>query len=204
MINEVLEVQDYINGININKKCLYRICYMLAKWYKQQSMTHIEIRQAIFEWGKKYNVYISCNLNNIIYQALKDKQRLRDNVSIKINEFDVNEIKRRFDNKNCRMVALAILCIAKCSANRDGEFNISILALSNWLHINHGNISSRYITELIDFGYISKVNFEKTFAWNKQVKSKSLNIKLEVPINNSGEVFLVDNNIIDLYNSIFK
>ena len=58
MINEILEVQEYLDGKNINKKCLYRTCFMLAKWYKQQGLSNVEIREKIFEWGKKYNIYI--------------------------------------------------------------------------------------------------------------------------------------------------
>lgn len=203
MINEVLEVQGYLNGENINKKCLYRICFLLAKWFKQQGMSHIEIRQAIFDWGKKYHIYIEYNVNSIIYQALEDKQRLKENVIIKINSNDIEEIKKRFDSRNSRLLALAILCYAKCNANRDNEFIISGLALSHWIGIKSTNLSGRHLPELIDFGYISKIDTEKTYTWNKKVKSKSLYLKINVNISNIGDFQLIENNIHDLYNQLF-
>lgn len=203
MINEVLEVQEYLNGKNITDKNLYRICYMLAKWFKEQGKSHIEIRQSIFQWGKINNVFIKYNVNNIIYQALEDKRRLKENVIIKINNNDIFEITKRFDSKNCKLVALAILCYAKCYANRDNEFIISATALSNWLHINHGNLCGKYIPELIDFGFVTKVYSEKTYSWNKNIKSKSLCLRLEIKFSNSGDFQLRDNLIEDLYNEIF-
>lgn len=204
MINEVLEVQEYIDGKNINKKCLYRICFMLAKWYKQQGLSNVEIRDRIFEWGQKYNIYIKYNVNSIIYQALEDKNRLRGDESVvRINQNDIDEITRRFDSVQCRKVALAILCYAKASADRDNEFNISALALSNWLNTNHSNMCNRAIKELIDFEYISKVNSVKTYSWDNNVKSNTLAIKILVPIENKGEYTLNKNNIEELYNKIF-
>ena len=198
LINEVLEVQGYLNGENINKKCLYRICFLLAKWFKQQGMSHIEIRQAIFDWGKKYHVYIEYNLNSIIYQALEDKQRLKDNIVIKITE-----IKNRFDTKNTRLTALAMLCIAKGYADRDREFQVSIIALSVWLNISNTHLSGIYIKELVDFDYLEKINSEKIFSWNKKTKSKHVRYKIKVPLFNNGTYELVNNDIHRLYSEIF-
>lgn len=205
MINEVLEVQDYLEGRNINKRCIYRICYMLAKWYKQQGMSHMDIRQSIFNWGKKYNIFITCNVNSIIYQALDDKTRLRDDIEIHISENDIKEITERFDSKNCRLMALAILCYAKCTANRDNEFNLSLLALSNWIGIDYNNLLKRHLPELVDFNYISRVdNNNKTYSWNKEVKNKSTALKIQVSVKNEGIYKLKDNNIRQLYLDIFQ
>lgn len=205
MINEILEVQEYLDGKNINKKCLYRTCFMLAKWYKQQGLSNVEIREKIFEWGQKYNIYIKYNVNSIIYQALEDKHRLRGDESIvRISQSDIDEITRRFDSIQCRKVALAMLCYAKVSADRDNEFNISALALSNWLNINRGNMSGRYIKELIDFDYIKKIETSKTYSWDSNVKSNTMNLKILVPIENKGDYVLVKNNIENLYNEIFE
>ncbi len=205
MINEILEVQEYLDGKNINKKCLYRICFMLAKRYKQQGLTNVEIREKIFEWGKKYNIYIEYNVNSIIYQALEDKHRLRgDEAIVRINQDDISEITRRFDSKPCRKTALGLLCYAKVVADRDNEFNISALALSNWLSLNSGNMSSRYLKELIDFEYIEKINTGDTYSWDKHTKSNSLRLKLLVPIDNKGEHILDKNNIEKLYCDVFE
>lgn len=205
-INEVIECKEYLDGKHINKESLFRICYMLAKWYKQEGMSHIEIRDAIFKWGKKHSVFITYNVNGIIYQALEDTQRLRDNVVIKINQTDVGEIKKRFDSKNARLLALALLCYAKANANQNKEFFISSVALSNWLGTNRGNMSSRTLPELINFGYIEKVEPVHGYVWNKkdkEYKYKPWNLKINAPLLNSGGIELIDNNILDLYNSVF-
>lgn len=178
---------------------------MLAKWYKQQGLSNVEIREKIFEWGKEYNIYIKYNVNSIIYQALEDKHRLRgDEAVVRISQSDIDEITRRFDSVPCRKTALGILCYAKVSADRDNEFNISALSLSNWLHFDSGNMSGRYLKELIDFEYIAKINNSSTYSWDKNVKSTSLRLKLLVPIDNKGDYTLENNDIEKLYDDIFK
>lgn len=203
MINEVLEVEEYLAGKNISKKCLYRICYMLAKWYKQKGMSHIEIRQAIFDWGKKHGVYITYNLNSIIYQALADKHRLRGKTEVWISESDIEEITKRFDSKNCRKLALAILCIAKVSADNENSFSAPVTALSNWVQIDAGSCSKRYLPEMIDFGYISKLDSEKVYSWKGKAKSTSSQFTILVPIDGCKGHLLKENNISGLYDEIF-
>jgi hypothetical protein len=203
LINEVLEVQGYLNGNHITEKNLYRICYMLAKWFKEQGLSHIDIRQSIFNWGNKYGVFIKYNVNKIIYQSLEDKQRLKDNVIVKINQKDIDEINKRFDSKNTKLVALAILCYAKAYADRDRDFNISSVALGAWLGIDSNNLRRIYLQELIDFGYINKTqNPQNSFPWNNN-KSKFSKYHINVEIHNSGNFQLMDNNITELYNQIF-
>lgn len=205
MINEVLEIQEYLKGKNISEKHLYRICFLLAKWYKQQELSNIEIREKIFEWGQKYKIHIKDNVNSIIYNALNDEKPLRGNETIvKISQNDVNEIIRRFDSEKVRKVALTILCYAKVSADSNGEFNISALALSDWLKTNYGNMCSRSFKELIDFGYMEKVCSSPTFTWDKNTKSTTLRLKLLVPVKNDGEFVLNGNDIDGLYNDVFK
>lgn len=205
VINEVLEIQEYLKGKNISEKHLYRICFLIAKWYKQQGLSNVEIREKIFEWGQKYKIHIKDNVNSIIYNVLNDEKPLRGNETVvKISRNDINEIIRRFDNEKVRKIALAILCYAKVSADRNGEFNISALSLSNWLKINYGNMCSRYFKEMIDFEYIQKVCGSSTFTWNKNTKSTTLRLKLLVPVENDGEFVLNGNDIDGLYNDVFK
>ena len=200
MINEVVEVKEYLEGKNINKKNIYRMCYLLSKWYKENGMTHEEIRNSIFKWANSYGIYITHNLNNIIYLALEDKLRLKDNIQIKINNGDIEEIKRRFDTKNTRLVALSLLCYAKAHADRDKLFSISLKALSCWIGITAQNLSTRYIKELYDFGYLD-IN-RTTFKYDYKTVKQNI-YKLKVDIHNNGNYLLVDNNIMDLYSKIF-
>ncbi len=203
MIDELLEVKEYLEGNNIEKKCLFRILSLLSRYFKEQKMSHLEIRNAIFHWAGQYKIHIEYNLNSIIYQTMENSHPLYTGAEISVNNADIMEITSRFDSKNCRLIALALLCYAKCHADSRGIFCISAAALSNWLHINNGHLSSRYLPELIDFGYIKKVENEKSFTWNKQIKSKSLVLKMNVPLTQKGEYFLEGNDIQGLYSRVF-
>lgn len=176
---------------------------MLAKWFKEQGLTQLQIRENIFLWGKTHSMYIKYNVNDIIKKALDDKQRLKDNVAVKINESDIQEIKHRFDNPKTRLVALAILCYAKTYANRDKEFNVSSIALGEWLRIDSSNIRRKYLKELIEFEYISVVDsLKNTYKWDGN-SQQSYTYKINVPILNSGNYTLEDNKISVLYDSLF-
>jgi len=204
LINEIIEVQEILKGKKVNDKCLYRTCYLLAKWFDEHNKTHIETRQEIFKWANTYGYWINYDLNSIIFQAFKDKRRLTDNLKIYINQYDIDEINNRFDRRKTKLVAFSILCYAKAFANSKKEFSLSVSALSDWIHVNQGDISSKFIPELINFEYINKIQNNNSFTWNKTIKSKSLDLKILVSIENSGEYCLEDNNINELFNNIFK
>lgn len=208
LINEILEIKEWLNGENINTRCMYRTCYMLTKWYKEQGLSYTEIRDKIFAWGKENNVYIDFNLSSVVHRALEDYVPLRgDQTVIHINEDDVLEIKRKFDRKPYRKTALGILCYAKAVADEYNEFDISVLAFSYWLKTNIGNMSARYIKGLVADGYVKKINKDKLFPWDKKTeppKSKSLRMEILVPIENNGDYILVGNDIDRLYSDIFE
>lgn len=206
MINETLEVQQYLRGENIHQDCLYRVCYLLTKFLKEQGITDkLTIRESIFKWANDNSIRITLSLNNCITNALNDKARLTEDNPIRISSDDVNEIKRRFDTKNMKLLSLAFLCYAKQYADANNEFDISLSALGRWTGITRQHISTRYIPELIDFRYISKVSngATKSFTWDATAKSKMNTYKIEVPVRNlSGEV-LEGNNLIELYERLF-
>lgn len=207
MLNEVQEVQEYLDGKNITQKRLYRICYLLAKWFAQQGKNKMEIRQEIFSWGKKYDIFINQNVNNIIYTALNDKRRLRGGDKIHISQQDVEEINKRFDNKKVKLTALAILCYAKCFANERGEVKISLLALGNWLGIDDSYLCKKIIKEILDFGFMEKLESSSGdlfFNWGGNIKSKSPVYKLSIPIGNKGEYSFNNNDIIKVYEDLFN
>lgn len=178
---------------------------MIAKWYSQEGLSYVDIREKIFEWGNQYHVFIDCNVNSVITQALKDTKPLRSDSNIKISESDVYTIIKLFDKKSTRLVALAMLCYAKAFAEKNGEFVLSVSALANWIGMSNSNISDRILPELINFGYIEKVERkDTTFTWNKTVKIKASRFKMLVPVFNSGKYYLHDNNITELYDIIFS
>lgn len=204
MINELLEVQQFLNGENISKDSLQRVCYLLACWYKEQGYDHLQIREAIFAWANKYHYYLDFSVNSVIYRVMDQNVKLRSGTDVFISKEDVKQIESRFDTRCVRLTALALLCYAKAFADRDGKFNISTAALGNWIGIARTSISSFYLKELIDFGYVEKVErVKKTYTWNKKTVAKSLILRLNIPFVNKGEYKLIDNDILSLYDEIF-
>lgn len=209
MIDEIYEVNQYLRGENIDKKNLHRICYLLAKYYKEQGLNHLKIRENIFDWAKSNGVFFTFGVNDVIYQVLGDNTKLRGDIPIYITQSDINEINSRFDKKPCKHLALAILSYAKATANRDGEVTISAISFAHWVGLQRQHISSRYIPELIDFDFMERISDEETyFMWDKNKPiSKNRRYKLKVPITNESENALYkvnNNNIKEICNEVFK
>lgn len=213
MINENILAQEYLEGKNINKKILYRICFILAKWFKEhpegndkEQEISLCIRKNIFKWANKNKIEIDFYLNACITKALEDSKRLTSDNPIRVSGDDVAVIVERFDAYNVRLLALAMLCYAKQFADANNQFSISLLALSDWTRIHTSAISGRHIKELIDFGYISKVNenAKEVLSWSNTCKNKINRYQIKVPISNIGEYTLEGNDIRGLYKQIFK
>lgn len=200
MVNEIIAVQEYLSGKNIQKANLYHIVLLLARWFKEQGYSHLQIREKIFEWGRDNHVYINHNVNGIIKCALNDKRKLTDNIVIHVNSQDISEINRRFDSKKAKLVALAFLCYAKAHANRDKEFSVPAIALGSWLKVSRTTLQAVYIQELVDYEYIQIVD---AGGWNGSGKTKATKYRMCVPLHNDGEYELVGNNIHALFKKIF-
>lgn len=204
MINEVVEVMDYLSGKNISKNNIYRMCYLIAKWFKAMGLEPVKIRERIFEWANENGLYIKQSVNDIIHRALTDKKKLRENVEIKISKTDIEEIEMRFDKPKTKLVALAILCYAKANADKNGEFCISSVALGAWLDIHSSNIRRNYLRELVEFGYISKVSTPKgTFNWSHSDEENYSKYRIEVSVRNCGAFVLQNNDIKKLHKEAF-
>lgn len=202
MINEVLEVKKYLNGDCITPKGIYRACYLLAKWYKQQDKSPLEIRKLIFEWGKKFNIFIKYDVNTIIYHAINDKRKLNEDIVVKISKNDFKRITECVDRKNTQITALALLCYAKVFADSDSEITISSVDLGNWLNIDDSRLRRNHIKELIDFGYISKITRTQKYVWEKKSNSSKNTYKVNAPIRNTGDFELHGNDIMELYKKL--
>ena len=207
MVNEKYEVQQYLNGENISKENLYRSCYLIAKWFNEQGLTRLEIRNKLFQWGKENNIYIKYNINNDIIDKLfnYNSHKLKS-VEVKINKQDVENINKRFDHGKTKLVALAMLCYAKAHASQTGEFIVSSVNMGCWLNINRKSLRQKHIKELIDYEYLIEVSrpANKDFkTWTKAYEEQSIKYKLNVPIDNYGEYELERNDVRKLYADIF-
>ena len=204
MINERVEVRDYLQGKNLHRDIEYRICLLLAKWYYEQGNTTVSaIREKLKIWAKENNFYFNVSMNTIASRVIDRQMKLQGDFPIYINDTDIGIIQRDFDSYYERIVALAVLCYAKAYA-KDNKFKISQIALEHWLNINHRTLS-KYFKMLEEFDYIGKVQGGDIHSWyNKYVVAESYTYEILVPCENTGKHQLVDNNIFDLYDVIFN
>lgn len=204
MLNETLIVKDLLEGKNIDKTIMYRMCYLLSKWYLQRGFSDpTDIRNQIFSWGKKYELKITVNLNDCIKKAISDTRRLTEDNPVRVSNDDIYEITRRFDRKNVRLCALGLLCYAKQFADQNNTFDLPIVAFGRWVGISYNNIMSRYMWELEMFSYIKRES-QKKYIHKHGYSTKSPIFKIFVPIENIGDYVVEDNNIRKLYDEIFS
>lgn len=214
MINEVALAENLLNGIGINKKCMYSHIYTLAKYYLSQGNNEAETRKLIFTWAGQQKIWIAdeYNVNQIIYKARHDGRSIRDKDIIRVSKDDIEAIKARFDGKKVRKAALGLLCTAKAIADQDGIFPLSLVSFCNWVGIGSTQMCEKYMPELIMFEYVQKIQSEeqKTTSWkfqwagNSNIKSKSNSYKILVPFKNEGEYLLKHNDLDALYDECFQ
>jgi hypothetical protein len=204
LINEVLEVKDYLAGKNVSKYNIYRTVYLIAKYYLAQEIPQQEIRQKIFEWGHEHGIYIKYNVNDMIIRAMDDKRPLADPPNVRVSADDVDRIKTLFDGKYVRYAAFGLLCYAKAHANRRGEFSASSHPLSNWLGIDRNYFQGKLSREIEVFGYaeITKIPQPK-HKWGDGGNLISTKYRILVPFDNVGEYEVLGNDVATLYEQLF-
>lgn len=204
MINEVLEVKDYLAGKNVSKYNIYRTVYLIAKYYLAQGVQQLEIRQKIFEWGKANGLYIKYDVNGMILKAMDDKKPLFDPPNVRVSDDDVSRIKSLFDGKYVRYAAFGLLCYAKVHANKKGEFSVSSQPFANWLGISKTYFQEQLSREIGLFGYaeITKSPQHK-HRWGDGNNLVSTRYRILVPFENAGEYEVVGNDVSELYERLF-
>lgn len=155
MINEKLEVVEYLNGTNIKKQNLYRMCYLIAKYYRDEGVSALDTRQKIFEWANSHGLYIKFNLNDILNIVfLRDTDPLFEGGDIYFSDNDFEQIKLRFDNNKVKLAAMAILSYAKARSSSSGEFQFSGSAMATWIGVSKSSMF-KYIQELVLMGFMA-------------------------------------------------
>lgn len=203
MIDETIEVNHILDG-KFSKQNLYNSYYLLAKYYIEQGLELSEASKALFNWAKSNELFVKYDLNAIVKRAKEDKNKLTRNVKIYINQNDIDNINNGFYNKNTKLVALAILCYAKANINKNRELHVSSCDIGAWVNIHNSSIRRRYINELVEFGYLTKIKSPiNNHSWGNLKEESSTKYKLNVDYYNSGEYELIDNDIHKLYREIF-
>ena len=126
------------------------------------------------------------------------------NVEIKLSKFEINEIKRRFDKYNIRLVAFALLCYAKKFADKNGVFTLSLCGLSGWLGIYNSNLSV-YIKELVDFGFVEKERSYGLYSVRRnKFYSKSMILRIKISFDDNFDFTFYDKEIRKEFEKIFN
>lgn len=189
MINEKREVEMYLNGEGVNKNILYRICYLLAKHYKEEGMSRLDTRTALFDWANAHQIYVQYDLNSIINFVYDvDKRTLSDTEYVLFSSEDVAEINKRFDEHNVKLVAFALLAYAKRFANAKNEIVMGYHELANWVGIGESVVRKRIIKQLIDYEMVAIVKADKSlFKKHDKLLSSRTRFKILIPVKDEGE-----------------
>lgn len=205
MINERVEVKQYLKGNNLSRRIEYRICLLLSKWFYEQGCTTVEaIRTQLIQWAKANNFYITIAMNPIAARVIRHQMKLLDYGPIRISQEDVTIIKERFDSHMERLMALSILCYSKAYGDAQGKFKLSTSMFSIWLGINKIT-TKKYLALLEDMEYILPVETSHVSVWYQKEAVNTLNLyRLNVPARNEGTYILKENDIHQLYAQIFE
>lgn len=206
MINEQYQVDEILKGKNIGRYSQYRICYLLAKHYKGCGFTPVDVRTKIFDWAKEKQCYITENVNNIIQSVFKENKPIVSNINIHVSQEEIDDINKRFDLMTSKITALAILCFAKCYADKNGYIKISQQELSAWIGVGRQHLSSSIIPELITFGYIECPDKYQKKRYNKmsdRFRYSSKVYRIIVPYNSSDGYEFDGGDILSFYQKIF-
>lgn len=207
MIDERIEVEHYIKGENIRKENMYRMCYIIAKYMRDQGKSALETRQYIFSWANENRLFIKCNVNdilNIVYT--RDLDPLTTGKEIYVSTADIKNIDMRFDLMSTKKTALAMLCVAKAFGNKSREFTCSAVSVSSWIGISK-TYFFKQIKELILFDFLEQIDTTKSHLHRWQDRplcvANGNTYKILFPYENSGEYKLKDDNIEELFSNIY-
>lgn len=200
MIDERAEALSYINGeTRINKIHEYRAVYQMARYWIECGEDDYTIRKKIQAWAKAYDHYLTFSIQKCIASARHAKRLRCDNV-VYISQADIDEINKRFDQKNSKYVALAVIAYAKVAADKRRIADISMVGLSAWLGIDYTTMTRR-IKEMESYSLIRRID---TSNEKRSQRNSVSRFQFLIPIENIGEYQLRGNNIDALANQILS
>ena len=205
MIDEIFEVKQYLQGKNISKENIYRICYQMTRYYMEQGNNQEQIRSILQEWAKTNSISLKLDINDVISRAFyKEKDTILVSHVVKINKQDVACINQRFDKKRTKLTALAMLCFAKIHADENGIFRLPTVSLSAWTGLNRKSLTNKYIRELVDFGYMEIFNPHENIVDDQRfIMRPATWYKALYSLHNSGNWILKQNDLRILFSDVF-
>jgi hypothetical protein len=173
LLNEINEVKRLFSGDFNRTEGLYRDCFLLSKYYKEQGMNAPQIRIALFKWAKESGVILDLDINGVITKAMDDKNKLTDKIEIYVSREEIKDILGTFDHPDVRLVAFCLLVFAKGRMSKNKMFDISLPGLSNWSGVSLSSMKKRILKELEIFGFMEKINADikgNSLSYNKTNK----------------------------------
>lgn len=162
-------------------------------------MNSLQVKEAITKWKTENHYWFHCNVLQAISHARKHNGEIRRDTTVYISDEDVYEINRRFENKNVKFLALAILAYAKATADKYGVCNISMVGLATWLDLDYTSVK-RWLNVMIEYAYLVKINVPKREG---QIRNPVTQIRMLVPLKNDGRYVVHGNDIAALANELF-
>lgn len=195
MINEIAEVNKFLTGEPPkDRRSLYRACYMIAKYMKEDGKSPVDAVSFLSGWGANDK---GVDIVQCVNAAYINETKLRQGCRVFISNDDVREIVDHSPTVGDRKVALALLCNAKAFADKKGVFQASTEAIAHWLGMQGANVRTRNITRLCMWDYVAKIETDKGHAasrFSKYRRGVSC-FRMLVPFKNTGDYELVDNDI---------
>lgn len=201
MIDEMAEVRAYLAGKKPTARTEYRCIYLLARYYVYCcGMDEPTATTRILDWGRHEVGYeFSIRVSRVVYYAIHKPRPLREDVTVFINDNDIAEIKARFAKRKIRLLALGMLAYAKCTADENSVFDVSVVGMADWLGLTLSSVR-RWLTILEECGFMQKITQRKR---KKKFRTPISKFKILIPLVNEGQYAIRDNNIADIAEAVF-
>lgn len=208
MIDERLLAQDLLDGVGVSKWCVPEHCRVLVTfWREVEHLSALQIRNNLIQWLDEHGLRLDArhNVNTIIMDVIREHAVCRQCPLVPISELDLHQITARFEDTNLWMLALAITCYAKATADEDGVFLVSIPCLANWIGRGKSTVYKQLET-LREYRFV-----EKPYAYPEKIRSEDSKrvwvkglYRFIPPINRKPmDYMLMDNDIQRLFEDCF-
>lgn len=202
MLDEYIEVKNYLDGKGMRKKTEYRTCLLLARYFKDGGMTRRETIESIFSWGRANDIDITTRVRDVVNKVYDNDEHI-NRYKVGVYQSEINEIKQWFDNRSERIVALAMLCCSKAFADENGDFKVSLGGIADWTGYSDVTITNA-VKRLKQYEYLDVVTHGDTYSWFNTVKTKCNCYRVIGNVKESGDYYVLeDDDIAGFYEKFF-
>lgn len=203
MIDEISEAKGYLIG-DVPVRNPYRACYTIAKFFKNNGTDARAALETITEWIRLNNIDMQSSPAQCVWAAYQNESEISNEKPVHVSYDEIRQIKMVASTRSERILLLAMLCCAKTYADKDGLFSISFTRLASWIGYDTENLRKRVLNVMERFGVINVFKHKDTLrGWKKGVNKCYKQYKLNIHYEDGGELALVNNDIVDLYNRAF-